>query len=657
MILCLTALPVRGEEEAEIRRLLAQAGGKDRWGDAAQVILYDRTWNRCEENGRSTRTQEVLAKILKPQGARERSVLVLGYDPKTNKVAFLRVRVFKADGRTLQIPLDPLDLPNPGGIIFWEGRRKILAVPGLEVGDGIEIVTQSVGFKIAYLKDDEEDRYVPPMRGHFYDVVPFWTSVPVGEKKYVLQAPRTKAIQFRVYNGALETALRTEADASIYAFTARDMKPFEGEDGMVSRWDVAPKLVLASVPDWPTKSRWFYQVNEPQFEVDDAIRKKVAEITKSCKTDEEKIKALVHWVADEVRYLGLCMGKGEGYTTHPSIMTFRERAGVCKDKAGLLVSMLRVAGFESFIAMTQVGSRVEAVAADQFNHAVTAMRLSDGRFLMLDPTWAPASCEMWSSLEQRQYFVIGTKAGEGLERAPYFSPEDNRINVLSRVTLRPRPGGADLVGECVMEARGYPDTFLRRTIQRTPAGKARRFFEGLLETIAPGTALRELEVSEITDYSQPMRVVMRWRSTNATMAGADRIVLGPPLLRMMKRFPLVERFLSAANPEKRKYPFNLRNTLGIGFREEIDAPEGFAWHHPWRGKAVDMVETEAIAARDGTRYAAFTFAKKPLGTKIILEGDLRIPHKEVPAEVHPDFRRVMKEVRKAMEHRLELRKK
>jgi len=39
-----------------------------------------------------------------------------------------------------------------------------------------------------------------------------------------------------------------------------------------------PKLVMATVPDWEMKSRWFHAVNEGQFAADDAIRAKVAEL-------------------------------------------------------------------------------------------------------------------------------------------------------------------------------------------------------------------------------------------------------------------------------------------------------------------------------------------------------------------------------------------
>ena len=69
---------------------------------------------------------------------------------------------------------------------------------------------------------------------------------------------------------------------------------------------------------------------------------------------------------------------GEGFTLHKGEMTFNDRCGVCKDKAGMLITMLRAAGMKSYPAMTMAGSRIDYIPADQFNHCVTVVKLKDG---------------------------------------------------------------------------------------------------------------------------------------------------------------------------------------------------------------------------------------------------------------------------------------
>lgn len=97
----------------------------------------------------------------------------------------------------------------------------------------------------------------------------------------------------------------------------------------------------------------------------------------------EKIAVLTHWVADNIRYSGISMGKGEGYTLHNTKMNYTDRCGVCKDIAGTLISFLRMAGFEAYPAMTMAGSRVESIPADHFNHCVAVVKLSSGTYMPL----------------------------------------------------------------------------------------------------------------------------------------------------------------------------------------------------------------------------------------------------------------------------------
>ena len=141
---------------------------------------------------------------------------------------------------------------------------------------------------------------------------------------------------------------------------------------MVDLYDVAPKLMLSSTDSWRDKSLWFHGVNEDygSFDPTPEAQAKVDELIRGIDDPMRKIAVLTHWVADNMRYSGISMGKGEGYTLHNTRTNFTDRCGVCKDKAALLISMLRMAGFEAYPAMTMAGSRIEAIPADHFNHCV-----------------------------------------------------------------------------------------------------------------------------------------------------------------------------------------------------------------------------------------------------------------------------------------------
>lgn len=162
-----------------------------------------------------------------------------------------------------------------------------------------------------------------------------------------------------------------------------DMVPFAKEPNMVDLFDAAPKLMMSSTPQWKDKSLWFNKVNEDygSFAPLPEAQKKVDELVKGKNTEMEKIAVLTHWVADNIRYSGISMGKGEGFTLHNTKMNYTDRCGVCKDIAGTLISFLRMAGFEAYPAMTMAGSRVESIPADHFNHCVAVVKLSNGTYM------------------------------------------------------------------------------------------------------------------------------------------------------------------------------------------------------------------------------------------------------------------------------------
>ncbi|UCD73903.1 MAG: DUF3857 domain-containing transglutaminase family protein, partial [Phycisphaerales bacterium] len=405
--------PPRPATDEEIRALLDAAGDAAGYGNAALVYVLDEADVHVQKSGLATTESCQVIKILTDAAIRSQSVLRRDFDPDTNRVAIRSVKIHRAGGEVEEVPVSGvITQPTPQGSIFWGGEQHLLSIPRLEVGDALEIRTSKIGFNIAYLSDGagalDPTGLEPPMEGHWYESTSFEGSYPIIRKRYSVHIPSDMPIQYEVYNGTLKSSLWFDGDRHVHTFIAEDVPAVRGEAHMVSRSDCTTKLVMATVPDWEMKSRWFHEVNEPQFEADDAIRAKVEELTAHLDDDEAKIAACLHWVADYVRYYGTSRGPREGFTLHTGIETFRDKGGVCKDKAGMLVTMLRVLGHEVYPALTMAGSRVEAIPADQFNHTVTVMRNPDGTFRILDPTWSPLSKELWSSREALQGLVYGT---------------------------------------------------------------------------------------------------------------------------------------------------------------------------------------------------------------------------------------------------------
>ncbi len=563
-----------------LRAAAASAGGAAAHVGADAVVVFDRRDVEVEASGLSRTVRHTLTRALTRAGARALAVDLLPYDPLSADVEVLRCRVIAADGAVREVdPKDVADAPDPQNLIFWNARHKTVPVGRLEPDDAVELVTRRVGFTYALLLagdgSPDESRFVPPMKGQFYDIVPFWSAWPVVEQRYRVSIPLDKHLQYQLFDGAAEVSDRVVEGRRVVTVTARGFQPIVKEPGMVALSDVAPKLILTTAADWKAKSVWFHDVQEKAncFAVTPELKRLAGEITASSRTDEEKVAALDHWVAENIRYVGLHMGAGEGYTLHPAAMTLRDRGGVCKDKAGILVALLRAAGFESYPAMTMAGERIEAIAADQFNHCVTVWRKPDGATALLDPTWVPGVRELWSSREQQQEVLMGLPEGADLLTTPVSPPENHPLEVTIRSALAP---DGTLTGTMKVVGDGQSDAALRRLYR----GRLRCDWPAVDDAMLSGTDPR-VEVLKVArldpdDLTRPFTIEIAFRIPGYALRLDDGSLL---LIPLAARDPVgqalhAEELTLGLDPAVRRYPVRIGCSKLVTLRERMALPPG-----------------------------------------------------------------------------------
>ena len=563
----------------ELRQACVKAGGADTFPSADGVVVFDRRAVQVEPSGLSRTVQHTLRKALTTAGARQLAVELLPYDPLSAEVEVLRCRVLSAKGGVREVDLATvIDSPDPQSLIYWNARHKTVPIGLLEPGDAVELVTRRVGFTYALLDDGQaadESRFVPPMKGHFYDIVPFWSSWPVVEQRYRVAIPLEKNLQYQFYNGAAEVSDRIVEGRRVVTFTMLGFKPLEKEPGMVALSDVAPKLLLTTAADWKAKAVWFHNTQEEAdcFAVTPELKQLAGEITAGLTTDEDKVAALNHWAAENVRYVGLHMGTGEGYTLHPAAMTLRDRGGVCKDKAGILVALLRAAGYESYPAMTMAGERIENIAADQFNHCVTVWRKPDNTTVLLDPTWIPGVREMWSSREQQQEVLMGLPEGADLLSTPVSPPERHPLDQTVRSTLK---ADGTLEGTLELVADGQSDAALRRVYRGRMRNEWPALDDAMLTSVDPRAVLLKVSRSDPDDLTKSFSMSIAFRIPGYARRLDDGSLL---LIPLVARDPVgqamhADELALSTKPAERRYPVRVGCSKLVRLSERMTLPAG-----------------------------------------------------------------------------------
>ncbi len=559
--------------DPQIKELIRNSGEAKDYPGKSELIIFDSTLVDVQESGLSYVNIHKLIKVLNTKGCKNNAVITFGYDPLSAYVEIKKVIVHKSTGKTHKPDVSKvMDYPAPARAIYWGAREKMIEVGRLEPGDAVEVFLFRKGFTYALLQDEPDDeRYIPPMRGHYYDIVEFWSKEPVLEKVYQVKIPKDKELQFEFYNGEAKTSVKPSGDKMLYSFTKSDYSQPKRESNMVASSDEFPKLLLSTSPDWEAKSTWFYGVNEDygSFESTKAIDKKVAEIVKDAKTEMDSVSLLTHWCADNIRYSGISMGEGEGFTLHTGDMTFTDRCGVCKDKASILITMLRAAGFESYAAMTMAGSRIDRIPADQFNHSVTVVKLSDGKYHILDPTWVPFVRELWSSLEQQQNYLMGLPEGADLMITPVSDPQNHYLNIKGSAKISE---DGTYSGKINLEAEGQSDASIRRMFTSSFKSTWKRSLETELLRVHPRAKITFMDFGSPYDYLKgPIKINIGYEIPDYAIITDNEIIFTPVVVSNIFKRAMSHLYVNT-DLEKRKYNFRDRCSRVVTLSETVDLP-------------------------------------------------------------------------------------
>ena len=567
------------------------------------ITLFDSTGVYMEESGLSHVMTHKCIEMYSFKGCSDYSTYKIDYDPLSAYCDIERVLVHRAESGRTDTLLWPgregnitvYDYVAPARMIYWGASQKMVQIGRLNLGDKLEIWTYKKGYTYALLQDehpslnstfaalpDDDARYVPPMKGHYYDIVPFWSDQPIKKKVYQVNILDSKNIQYKVYNGELDIKREAadEEGRSLYTFTNKeDIMPLKREPRALANNDIQCKLLLSTSPDWEAKSRWFFGVNEDygSFIPTPEVQKKVNELLRGAKDEMDSISRLTHWVADNIRYAGISMGPGEGFTLHNQEMNYKDRCGVCKDKASTLIGFLRAAGFKAYAAMTMAGERIDRIPADQFNHSVCAVQLRNGKFEMLDPTWVPNVRELWSSAEQQQGYLIGTAEGCDLMETPISPAEKHFIRIIGESAIDME--GA-LTGTFTITAEGQSDATVRYLFDE-PMSEWRSSLELQLLQIAPNAEILDIQYTDPDHYlDHPVSITYRYRIPHYATVDKEAISFIPLTARNLFSFAMSHLRFNLS-PETRTQPFRDRCSRLVDIRETITLPYAPSqFHYP-----------------------------------------------------------------------------
>ncbi len=529
--------------------------------DEMETVLYraDGTWQGWNDS---------LFKVLTEKGRRDLTTLSFPFHLHYETVAVRRVEIIGSDGLVRSIELQSHTrvsiAPEQMGQNIYDPRRQVLTVgiPGLQTGDLVHAVVELCGLR-------------PRVPNEFFDMAFLQTQAPIVRTVYEILAPYDKPLVHHVVRsevpGTVAYELSAQAGHHRHRWVAHNVPRLIPEPNMPDFARVVQRVLVSTCSNWPAISRWYWNLSRPHLDaVDDDLRAAVAELVKGCSTEPQKIEALFSFVSHHIRYLGLTLeADAPGYEPHDVALTFHRRHGVCRDKAALLVSMLRLAGIEGFPVLIHAGARLDPdVPLPYFNHAIAAARLQTGEICLMDPTDETTRDLLPSYLQHRSY-LLASQDGEPLRTSPVVPADSNLLHIA--LSLTPASNGR-MSGRAQLRFDGIHDNAFRRLLIRRKPDERRRIFETALKYAAPGSRLQrfQIEPEPLQQRDVPLQAVLEFEADWPRAGTGNVCVIFPP--RLGQWIGLLEDTLDTFWRVPRQYPWEHYSTCGVHESIECTLP-------------------------------------------------------------------------------------
>jgi transglutaminase-like putative cysteine protease/Tfp pilus assembly protein PilF len=447
------------------------------------------------ENGLSSVRSQQFFCMAGEQDAREFATRLIQYSPSTQELKINHARIYKPDGRVLEgVEGSESSVADARVSMYYDVHSRAVQFPALQKGDIVELDYSIVPTAASN-----------PYGDYFASLVPFRSLMREGLERYVLIAPADRKLNIVEHGMEQHGTHEISGQNEVYKWEARNVPALPNEPRGPSLTELAPYVHVSTFASWNDIGHWYAQLIRPQFELNESLRDLAARLTAGKHSELDKINAIRQYVLRNTRYVALEFGI-YSYKPYPVTQVFARRYGDCKDKASLMIALLRQAGIDADIALVRTRALGDvddrAVSIALFNHAIVYVPKWD---LWLDGTAEYAgSRELPLDDQGAKALVVDLDGKSSLRRIPVTKPEDNYTNRVVRARIQP-DGAIDFSGTAYTRGEDAPG--LRRDYE--VAERQRDSFRNSLAQVFPSVRVEDVHVQGANDLERDVNVEFR----------------------------------------------------------------------------------------------------------------------------------------------------
>jgi transglutaminase-like putative cysteine protease len=318
-------------------------------------------------------------KVINQNGLQSVSNINVNYDPSYETLKwhhFHIIRNGKIIDRQSDVRVSILHREKELENSIYNGRLTAnIILSDLRVGDIVDYSYSIIGQNPIY-------------SGHFSTMEYMEWAVPIGKSHFFLDWGKPQSLQYKALQTKAPINIAQVGKRTHYEYELDNILPKKSNSQAPSWYDPYGRYYFSDVATWQEVIEWAMPLYQRSIKTSPVIKRISADIKAQSESPIKQAALALHYVQDNVRYLGIEMGKN---SHQPSLAsdTLSRRYGDCKDKTVLLITLLRELGIRAAPALVDTDVRKELIheipSINAFDHVIVYLQFN-GTSYWIDPT-------------------------------------------------------------------------------------------------------------------------------------------------------------------------------------------------------------------------------------------------------------------------------
>jgi hypothetical protein len=547
--------------DTDVEGLIESAPDKEDFPDDSAVFLKMQEVAEVAEDGSVVTTRNRLIKILTLRGRERYSNQSFLFNEELCVLSLIRGVTVTKMGRLKEVEEDAVNDVTPaflkGASMYANVLEKVISFPVAGPGSTMEL----------QIREDLE----PAVDGSYSGIEHMGAMDPVFDASFTIRYPEDATAPSSVgYTGDLgTTTIAKVAEIGETSYSVRYVQALVAEEHMPPVTELYPTVVYSSYTSWEQPAAFFANEFFPHVETGGEMASHVADLTQGLSSSEDKVRALFLDVATEVRNVHMPLGLG-GYTPNDAGQVLENKYADTRDKAVLLVSMLRAAGIDAYPALVarDPGARFTESVPTLKQFALILVALPDGdSYSFLDPFLDDVSYGFVRWGRGNTALVVRDDGSGELVQIPGFQASENLALKSMELTID-SDGSAEVRTSC--ELKGYFDRKARRDLKDATPSEKQKLFDTAASVVSAGATSTGYSHSDLTNLTEPVRVFQDLQAKELAVPQGDMMIVHLP--------PFPHSFASTGiypALAERRYAFEFPCELRSDIELHLSLPDGY----------------------------------------------------------------------------------